>query len=216
MLLSKRRLVVVKEDSDDRVSFNLFVHHESENTHLGSTSVVQLDGTLLELGLGSEVVPAEVEGSITEVTFELSSSSDILHDEKLEDSNEKDHLSESSCGDGIRARDSGKAIWVVREGIAGKVNVSRQVESGTGDDLSKEGKHTNAAVLELNVTKAFELGLVTVSDKTERVVEAKRFLSTKFSLESTKGRNLVGLLRWSESSGRGDEGGKDSELHFAR
>jgi hypothetical protein len=24
------------------------------------------------------------------------------------------------------------------------------------------------------------------------------------------------LLRWSESSGRGDEGGKDGELHFAR
>jgi hypothetical protein len=39
------------ERRDDGIEVaQLFVDHESEDTHHGSTSVVELDGTLLELG----------------------------------------------------------------------------------------------------------------------------------------------------------------------
>jgi len=54
---------------------NLLMDHQSKDTHHGSTAVVELDGTLGELGLLIKVIPAEVNVSITEVTNVLISSS---------------------------------------------------------------------------------------------------------------------------------------------
>ena len=55
----------------------LLVNHKSEDTHLGGTAVVELDGTLLELGFIIKRVPAKVEVSVSEVTREFSSG-DVL------------------------------------------------------------------------------------------------------------------------------------------
>jgi hypothetical protein len=39
----------------------LFVDHEAEESHLGGTSLVQLNGTLGNLGLFIELLPAKVD-----------------------------------------------------------------------------------------------------------------------------------------------------------
>jgi len=49
----------------------LLVHHQSKNSHHGGTAVVQLNGTLLELGLIIELVPSTLEGSVTKISGEL-------------------------------------------------------------------------------------------------------------------------------------------------
>lgn len=41
-------LVVIQEKSNHWVAINLFVHHESKNSHLGSSAVVQFNGTFLQ------------------------------------------------------------------------------------------------------------------------------------------------------------------------
>jgi hypothetical protein len=51
------------------------VYHESKDSELGGTSVVQLQSTLLELLLVGEGVPSKVDASVTEVTNELVSGS---------------------------------------------------------------------------------------------------------------------------------------------
>mmetsp|Transcript_8647 Transcript_8647/g.17722 ORF Transcript_8647/g.17722 Transcript_8647/m.17722 type:complete len:127 (+) Transcript_8647:649-1029(+) len=108
-------LVVFKEDTDDWVSVNLFVHHEAKDTHHGGTSVVQFNGTLSKLGLGAKIIPAEVNEPVTEITREFTCASNILHDKEFQQPNEEDNLSETSLRNGIRARDSRKAIWVLRK-----------------------------------------------------------------------------------------------------
>ena len=54
--------------------------HESEDSHHGGTALVELNGTLLELGLRIEGVPAKVDGSVAEVTDVLTRSGDVTHD----------------------------------------------------------------------------------------------------------------------------------------
>ena len=74
-------------------------------------------------------------------------------------------------------------------------------------------KHSNTSVLDLNQSKAIELFLVAIFDKTEGVEESKRRLGSKLALEGVQGSGGGGLLGGSESSGRGDKGGKDGGLH---
>eukprot|EP00580_Thalassiosira_gravida_P001041 CAMPEP_0201601606 /NCGR_PEP_ID=MMETSP0492-20130828/2537_1 /ASSEMBLY_ACC=CAM_ASM_000837 /TAXON_ID=420259 /ORGANISM="Thalassiosira gravida, Strain GMp14c1" /LENGTH=99 /DNA_ID=CAMNT_0048064887 /DNA_START=199 /DNA_END=494 /DNA_ORIENTATION=- len=50
---------------------NLLVDHKSKDTQHGGTAVVELDGTLGKLGLLVEVIPSEVDVSVTEVTDEV-------------------------------------------------------------------------------------------------------------------------------------------------
>ena len=68
------------------------MNHKSEDSHLGGTALVELDGTLLQLLLIVEGVPSEVNVVVTEVTDEVSSG-DVLHNSKLKDSNEENDLS---------------------------------------------------------------------------------------------------------------------------
>eukprot|EP01083_Nonionella_stella_P271423 919680_1 len=157
-------------------SSELLVNHEAKDTHHGSTAIVQLNGALGELSLLIKGVPAEVNGSITEVTNEfISSSLNVLHDTKLKGANESNDLSKSSRGDGIRSEESGSTVGEGVEGVSGVVNVSWKVDSGTGDDVTKEGKLSNTSVLDLDVTKTVESFLGDISGKhTKRIEESKR------------------------------------------
>jgi len=103
--------------------------HKSKNSQLCSTSVVQLNSTLGELGLFVEVIPSEVDESVTEVTGELSLSGYILHDSKLKESYEKDELGNSGIRDGV---DGGPTVRDGVEGISGFVDSSWKMNSGTG------------------------------------------------------------------------------------
>jgi hypothetical protein len=187
----------------------LVVDHKSQHTHLGGTALVQFNGTLLKLGLSIEGIPSVVKSIVTEVTWEFSSG-DVLHDGKLQEANEGENLKGSGDGNCLRSLPSGTDI---REGGSRVVNVSWKADSGSGDKVSDNTKHTDTSVLDLDVTKTVELFLVTISDKTKRIEETKRSLGTKFTLERVQGGGLGGLLGRSESSGGSDKGGKDGGLH---
>jgi len=201
--------------SDNRdASSELFVDHESEGSHHGGTSVVEFNGTLGKLGLLVEVVPSKVEGSVAEVTDELvSGSSNVLHDTELEDANKGNHLGKAKSGDGVGALDGGPSVGEGVETVSGLIDGSGKVDTVSGGDLSEEGKHTYASVLDLDKSEAVELFLVTVFNESQRIEVSERLLGTEGVL---KGRQFGGghaLLGGSESSGGGDEGGKDGRLH---
>ena len=136
------------EDTDDGEVGNhvdlveLLVDHEAEDAHHGGTAVVELDGALGELGLLIEGVPAEVEGTVAEVTGEftgLGTVGGVLHDEELEEANEGDDLEKALLGDGVGAEDGGDAIGEGVEGVTGVVDGAIEVDAVTGDDLAEEG-----------------------------------------------------------------------------
>jgi len=195
---------------------DLLVNHKSEDSHLGGTAVVELNSTLGELFLGIKGVPAEVNVSVTEVTNELVSGSlNVSHDGAFQPANEGNHLDKSSGRDSIRSDDGGNTVGVRVEAVSGVVNVSRKVDSGTGDDLAKEGKLTDTSVLELDVTKTVESFLVSSVEHAKRIPAAKRRLSTKLFLEGhVEGRGRGGRLCGGKGGGTGDKGGNNGELHL--
>jgi hypothetical protein len=73
----------------------LLVDHKGEDTHLGGTALVELDGTLLELVLFVEGIPVEVDVVVPEVTNNFSSG-DVLHDSNLQKADESDDLGNTS------------------------------------------------------------------------------------------------------------------------
>jgi hypothetical protein len=128
------------------------VNHKSKNTHLCGTAVVQLNSTLGKLGLFIESIPAEVNGTVTEITNKVSwggTVGGILHDSKLKETNEGKDLKGSSYWNLKRASPS---LSDIRELGTRLVNGTWKVDTGTGGDLSKEGKLSNTSVLNLDVS----------------------------------------------------------------
>jgi len=188
----------------------LLVNHKAKDAHHGSTAIVELDGTLLELGLLIEGVPAEVKGTVTEVTRELSLTSHIFHDEKLKEANEGNHLEEAARGHGL---DGGPAVGDGIEGGTGVINVTGKTDTSTVDDVAKEGKLADTAVLELDVTEAVEALLVGISKHAKGVEETKRGLGTELTLEGIEGGGSLADLGRGEGDGGAGEEGSDSKLH---
>mmetsp|Transcript_19652 Transcript_19652/g.45846 ORF Transcript_19652/g.45846 Transcript_19652/m.45846 type:complete len:100 (-) Transcript_19652:99-398(-) len=88
------------------------------------------------------------------------------------------------------------------------------MDSATGGDLPEEGKHTDASVLDLDVSEAVESLLVDITvEKSERIEESKWRLGTEFVLEGLDGGGGGLLLSRGESGGGGDNGCEDSGLH---
>jgi hypothetical protein len=211
-------LLKVSDDGELRViseGDDLLVDHESKDSQHGGTAVVELDGTLLELGLFVEGVPAEVDVSVTEVSnVFVSSSGNITHEGNLQKSNEGDDLALSVEGDGIRSDQSGNTVGVRVEGVSGVVDVSGEVDSGAGDDLTQEGKLSDTSVLDLNVTETVEALLGAVSgEHAEGIEESKRGLGTELILEGVEGGGGLANLGRGEGGGRGDGSGEDDGLH---
>ena len=207
---SRQTLVYIylRRSGEDRNS-KLLVNHEGEDTHLSGTSLVELDSTLLKLGLSIESVPSEVNEVVTEVTNEFSSG-DVLHDSNLKEADKGDDLGDTSLGDGVQGLESTGNVGELGS-IVG--DVSGKTNSGFSDEVSSNGKHANTSVLDLDETKTVELGLITIGDKSKRIIESKRRLGTELVLESIKSGGLGSLLSGSESGGGGNKGGKDGRLH---
>jgi hypothetical protein len=130
-----RKFRIVTERDD------LFVDHKSKDSHHGSTAVIELNGTLLQFFFLTEILPSEVNVSVTEVTDKfIASSLNVAHDSTFEESNEGNELDESSGGDGVRSNKGGNTVGVRVEGVSRIVDGSWEVESTTGGDLSQEGK----------------------------------------------------------------------------
>ena len=148
--------------------------HKGEDSHLGGTSLVELDGTLGKLGLLIEGVPSEVKGVVTEVTDEFSSG-DVLHDGKLKEANEGNKLGNSGSRDGV---EGGESVGDILELKSRVVDVSGETDSSFLDEVSNDGEHGDASVLDLDVSETVELFLVSISNEAEGVEESKRSLGT--------------------------------------
>ena len=208
------RLLVQAENlklGDERDS-ELLVDHKGKDSHLGGTALVELDGTLLHLGLLVEGVPSEVKSLVTEVTDEFSSG-DVLHDSEFKESDEGNDLANSGTLDGGKG---GETVGDSGERKSLVVNVSGKTDSGLLDEVSSDGEHTDASVLDLDVTETVELLLVTIGDKSEGVEESKRSLGSELVFEGLQGGGGGSLLDRGESNGRGDEGCDDNRLHFVK
>merc|ERR1712228_623045 len=167
----------------------LFVDHKGKDTHLGGTSVVKLNSTLLNLLFFGECVPAVVKSTfgvhVTEVTDEFVGSGNIFHDGSLQQTDEENKLGNSGGGDGL---EGGETVGDVGEFGSVKGDVSAKTVSGFLDKVSNNGKHGDTSVLDFNISETVELLLVSVGDKAKGIPEAKRRLSTKLVLESLEGR----------------------------
>eukprot|EP00563_Minutocellus_polymorphus_P018217 CAMPEP_0197733688 /NCGR_PEP_ID=MMETSP1434-20131217/44034_1 /TAXON_ID=265543 /ORGANISM="Minutocellus polymorphus, Strain CCMP3303" /LENGTH=224 /DNA_ID=CAMNT_0043321075 /DNA_START=819 /DNA_END=1490 /DNA_ORIENTATION=+ len=190
----------------------LLVDHEAKDAHHSGTAVVELDGTLGKLGLLIEGIPAEVEGTVAEITGELGIASDVLHDTKLKEANEEEDLDKTSLGDGVGAEDGGKTVGEGIEGVSGLVDRTVQVDSVAGDDLAEEGELADTAVLDLDVTEAVEALLVGILKKAEGIEEAKGGLGTELGLEGLESGGGGALLGGGEGGGAGNEGGDGKGL----
>jgi hypothetical protein len=179
-------------------SSELLMYHKAKNSHHSSTAVVQLNTTLLELGLLVKGVPTEVKSSITEVSYEFTLSGYILHYSKLKSSYESYNLEKSSLWDGSY---SSPSIWDGVEGGTCGVDVSWKVDSVTGNDLSKESKLTDTSVLDLYITKTVETLLVSIVEESKRIEEAKWWLYSKLRLEGVEGTGGLGYLGRSKGGG---------------
>mmetsp|Transcript_2671 Transcript_2671/g.3891 ORF Transcript_2671/g.3891 Transcript_2671/m.3891 type:complete len:217 (-) Transcript_2671:41-691(-) len=195
-----------------RITSNLLVDHKSKDTHLGSTSVIQFNGTLLQLFFVTVTVPSKVKCSITEVTGEFSGTIDILHDEDFKESNECQNLQKTASGN---IRESGKTRFDTGKAGTGVINVSGKTNTTGGRDVSGDGKHGNTSVLQFDITKTIETRLILIQDKVKRIPESQRLLSTNLFF---KGRQLgcdrLGGSSRSKGSGRAGKKGKNgSSLH---
>jgi hypothetical protein len=188
------------------------VDHKGKDSHLSGTALVELDGALLELGLFIEGVPAEVDGSVTEVSREFSFTGEVKHDRGFEDSNKEEELNKSTSGDLL---EGGETVGDGRKGLSGVVDGSRKTDAGLLDEVSNNGEHTDASVLDLDGTEAVELLLVTIGDKAKRIEESKRSLGTELVFEGHVGgdRSTGGVLGRGKGGGTGDEGGNDDRFH---
>ncbi|KAL7466190.1 hypothetical protein ACHAXS_006486, partial [Conticribra weissflogii] len=87
------------------------------------------------------------------------------------------------------------------------------VDSGTGDDVSEEGKLCDTSVLDLNITEAVEALLVGIIEKSKGIEESERGLGTELGLEGLKGGGGLSGLGRGEGGSRAEDGSEDSELH---
>lgn len=202
---------VSKELIDDVwLARELFVHHESENSHHGGTAVVEFNGTLLELDLVVHASPARGE-AIAEVTLEFGLSLEVLHDEKLQVANESNNLKQSVHRD---VRQSSKASLDGSKAGSGVVNISAQTDSGGSGDVSQHSQHSDTSVLQLNITETVESGLVLLVNQVQWVPESKRLLGSELTIEGVQRSGSGDLLLRSESSGNASNESKDtSDLH---
>lgn len=194
-------------------SSKLLMDHKSEDAHHCGTAIVELDGTLTKLCFLIEGVPSKVNCPIPEVPNEFGIASDILHDTKLQESDEGDDLGEAGGGNGIRSKEGGNTVGVGVEGMARVVNVTREMNASTGGDLSEEGKLADTSVLDLYETKTVESILVGIIEESEGVKEAEWGLSAKLGLEGGERSDGLGHGGGGECGGRAEDGNEAGGLH---
>ena len=144
-----------------------------------------------------EAVPSKVEEVVTEVTNEFSSG-DVLHDGKLQETNEKGNLKGTGNRDGERGIPSVSEVGELGSVIG---DVSGKVDSGGVDEVSDNSQHADTSVLDLDVSEAVELFLITIGNKSKGIEESKRSLGTELVFERSHRGGLDGLLGRSEGSG---------------
>jgi len=152
---------------------------------LGGTAVVKLDGKLLGGGL---VIPSGC-SELSLLDLVLSGGIATL-DQGDSQKGSEDGLYRKITQGGKTSLGVGQ---VITRGKGGRESVA-----SSGDDVSKDGKLGNAAVLGLNLTKAVESGLVSSVKKTKRIPEAKRSCNMVEKIKKCK--RLLGITNFAGKS----------------
>ncbi|KAL7564620.1 hypothetical protein ACA910_009310 [Epithemia clementina (nom. ined.)] len=115
----------------------------------------------------------------------------VLHHKQFQETNKGKNLQSTSNRDGER---SIPAIAQVRELGARVVNVTWQVDAGGVHQVSDNTQHADTFMFDFDVTKTVKFRLVTISNNSKRVEEAKASLGTQFLLEGLQctGGSLLG------------------------
>merc|ERR1719232_2499750 len=124
----------------------------------------------LKLGLLVEGIPAVVDGSVTEVTNELSGAGNIKHDAGLKNTDEEKKLDKSTGWDGL---EGGETVGDVSELGSAQVDAAWKTDACLLDKVSNNGKHGDASVLDLDVSETVELLLVAIGNKAKGIEETK-------------------------------------------
>ena len=152
----------------------LLVDHDTKDAHLGGASVVQLDGALLHLRRVAQLAPSEVQGTIAEVSHEFGGAVTegvLVHPPGslvlilvggLHHCPRGDHLRPDHAREVVEGGES-------RRDVPG----SRKAHAGVRDEVSGDGEHGDAAVLELDPAEAVEVLLVAIGDAPEGIEEAE-------------------------------------------
>ena len=132
---------------------HLLVDHEAKDAHLSGTAVVQLDAALLALPLVALLVPAKVEeGLLLAVEVDLGSVAEITRELGLVPVNlggiAVDHLHGRPGEEHLDPNVEGEGTPCVEAG--GDVLGTGEANAGGGGEVSNDGKHGNAAVLQIN------------------------------------------------------------------
>lgn len=159
------RKVATRKDGNSQV----FVDDQAPDAHHGSSAVVQFNSSLSKLGLLVELVPSEVKSSVTVVTREFSL---VVQPVGVTVDNFCNNKEESHLHKDVSAAIGGQKVWEGSKTIRDILSTWESDSSGS-NQISGNGKHGNASVLELNLADEVELFLVTVSDDAKRIPQTK-------------------------------------------
>mmetsp|Transcript_24947 Transcript_24947/g.71262 ORF Transcript_24947/g.71262 Transcript_24947/m.71262 type:complete len:228 (-) Transcript_24947:26-709(-) len=192
------------------VSWQHFMNHKTKDTHHGGAAVVQFDSPLAFLLFGGECVPPKVDVIIPEVSDELPVSGNILHNGELQESNEEEDLEEASSGN---FRESSDTSGDRSEGGTCEVDVPRETEASSRQNVSKDSKHGNTSVLDLDVSQSVEAVFIGICQKAQGVEKSEGRLGADFIFKGSEaGRGTRLLLCRSKSRCRGSKKRKNERL----
>mmetsp|Transcript_5098 Transcript_5098/g.12817 ORF Transcript_5098/g.12817 Transcript_5098/m.12817 type:complete len:204 (+) Transcript_5098:382-993(+) len=159
---------------------HFFVNHEAEDAHLRGPAVIKLDRPLPQLRGIVELVPAEVQLAVPEVAHEfrlvVQPVGVPVHD--LGHREEEEHLDQDLLP-GV-GRTQRRPRSEARGDVRGKI---REAISGCGREVSDDGEHGDAAVLELDEAETIESILIGVLEHAEGIEQAEGGLGAEFGFE---------------------------------
>mmetsp|Transcript_1471 Transcript_1471/g.3088 ORF Transcript_1471/g.3088 Transcript_1471/m.3088 type:complete len:203 (-) Transcript_1471:3-611(-) len=185
------------------------MNHDTQDSHLRSTSIVQFNSTLSILPLFWFGVPAEINKSITVVTREGPIAIGICHGNGEKQDGEQSKRESS-------ANFTGETLHDKRLETKGSIFHTRQANAGSCGQPTGDGKHGATSMADLNFSQMVKVGRVFILEKIQGVEESQGSHGTKIGtaefgiVQGNAGGSLGGR---GECSRTGDEGGDDDGLH---
>ncbi len=137
--------------------------------HHGSTSLVQFDSALLQLGGLVEVLPAKVEGSIAVVTnkFGLVVQPRSITVDNFSNGEEGEHLKKNILS--VLGFEEGReGLQTIRDALS-----SRESESGGRGQVSSNCQHGNTSVFDFVFSEQVKLFLAAICDESQGIKKSE-------------------------------------------
>ena len=143
---------------------------ETPDSHHGGTSIVEFNAALLHFGGGIVLVPTKIEGIVAVITDKFGLDAvdpDGFAVDNFGDRKKGAHLQENILAVGTLV-EGGKGFQTVRNVLG-----ARKANAGSGNQVTRHGKHGNATVLEFVLAENVKLFLVAVGNQTEGVKDSQ-------------------------------------------